>query len=283
MKKIINELSLLVLFWLSVLLPTSVLGDDLNDPNVSYVIGGEPAIVGSQPWLVSLQIHGQHFCGGSLVAPNWVLTAAHCLGDQNKNVSIKSLNIKVGATDLSDPSQGVYVKASAAFSLKWWKGEGDIALIKLKKPILDQDIPYLLLANQYIMRVSGYEGAMATVSGWGMTDEKNYRLPSLLQTANLPIASWQSCAIFNRDDVNLSRHEICAGYTDGGKDACYGDSGGPLVVWDDGHPVQVGIVSWGRGCGHADKYGIYTKVASFYKRIYKTMRDNSNERPVWRP
>ena len=279
MKNIVHGLSLLVLLWLSVLPLPPVLGDDWDDPNVFNVVGGHTTTVERQPWLVSLQAGGQHFCGGSLVAPQWVLTAAHCLHDKSHSMLLEFLEIKAGATDLSDPSQGIYVKASAVFLRKWWKGEGDVALIKLQEPIMDHNIDYLPLANKHVMQLSGYEGAMATVAGWGFIDEKINCVPSIMHVVNVPIVSWRSCSIFNRDSAKLSRHEICAGYIDGGKYACYGDSGGPLVVLSGGRRprlVQLGIVSWGNGCGHANKYGIYTNVSSFYTWLHRTMRENSD-------
>jgi secreted trypsin-like serine protease len=68
----------------------------------------------------------------------------------------------------------------------------------------------------------------------------------------------------------LTGNMLCAGEADGARDACNGDSGGPLFTMVDGKPVQVGVVSWGEGpidaeasCGHANAYGIYTRLANY--------------------
>lgn len=275
MDTLFHRYSRSILLSLSLLISPFIAAHSIDDAQALKVKGGQPIADDSQPWQVSLQDMGQHFCGGSLVAPQWVMTAAHCVEDyDNDPATLESLDIRVGVTDLSDTSQGAYAEAAAIFVPTWWEGEGDIALIKLKEPITD--IPYLPPADERTMRESGYEGAMATVSGWGATDEESAGLPNVMHTVNVPIAPWYFCAMFNGENGDLSENEICAGYIDGGKDACYGDSGGPLIIKHRGRAVQAGIVSWGSGCGQPYKYGVYSRVASFSDWLRSTIKNNSD-------
>ncbi|ASR10964.1 peptidase C14 (plasmid) [Rhizobium leguminosarum bv. viciae] len=250
------------------------------------VIGGQAAKKGEWPWQVKILApdpeqrgrFGGH-CGGSLISPRWILTAAHCVtsGRSGKQdlfardlliVEGKSKIDKVIAVDGPDkPGLAVEeVIIHEDFDRKVFAN--DIALIKLSEPAKSKPA---ILASTSDDEVEA-AGHPAIVTGWGYTkadhgwDDKY--LPTELQEVELPIVPREDCRAAYRDSsmrMNpIDERNVCAGYAKGGKDACQGDSGGPLVAQrPDKRWIQLGIVSWGAGCAEAEHYGVYTRVAAF--------------------
>ncbi|OWV70542.1 peptidase C14 [Rhizobium sp. R634] len=250
------------------------------------VIGGQAARKGEWPWQVKILApdpeqrgrFGGH-CGGSLIAPRWILTAAHCVtsGRSGKQdlfardlliVEGKSKIDKVISVDGPDkPGLAVEnVIIHEDFDRKVFAN--DIALIKLAQPAVSK--PALLAsASDEAVETAGHT---AVVTGWGYTkadhgwDDKY--LPTELQEVELPIVSREDCrAAYRESSMRMNpidERNVCAGYAEGGKDACQGDSGGPLVAQrPDKKWIQLGVVSWGAGCAEAEHYGVYTRVAAF--------------------
>ncbi|MFS8145790.1 trypsin-like serine protease [Rhizobium sp. BR 249] len=250
------------------------------------VIGGQAAKKGEWPWQVKILApdpeqrgrFGGH-CGGSLIAPRWILTAAHCVtsGRSGKQdlfardlliVEGKSKIDKVISVDGPDkPGLGVEdVIIHEDFDRKVFAN--DIALIKLNKPAVSKPV---ILASAGDEQVEA-AGHTAVVTGWGYTkadhgwDDKY--LPTELQEVELPIVSREDCrAAYRESSMRMNpidERNVCAGYAEGGRDACQGDSGGPLVAQRlDKKWIQLGVVSWGAGCAEAEHYGVYTRVAAF--------------------
>ncbi|API56503.1 peptidase C14 (plasmid) [Rhizobium leguminosarum] len=250
------------------------------------VIGGQAAKKGEWPWQVKILApdpeqrgrFGGH-CGGSLISPRWILTAAHCVtsGRSGKQdlfardlliVEGKSKIDKVIAVDGPDkPGLAVdEVIIHEDFDRKVFAN--DIALIKLSEPAKSKPA-ILASASDDDVEAAGHP---AVVTGWGYTkadhgwDDKY--LPTELQEVELPIVPREDCRAAYRDSsmrMNpIDERNVCAGYAKGGKDACQGDSGGPLVAQrPDKRWIQLGIVSWGAGCAEAEHYGVYTRVAAF--------------------
>ncbi|MCB2401811.1 trypsin-like serine protease (plasmid) [Rhizobium ruizarguesonis] len=250
------------------------------------VIGGQAAKKGEWPWQVKILApdpeqrgrFGGH-CGGSLIAPRWILTAAHCVtsGRSGKQdlfardlliVEGKSKIDKVISVDGPDkPGLAVEdVIIHEDFDRKVFAN--DIALIKLSDPAKSKPA-ILASASDDEVEAAGHP---AVVTGWGYTkadhgwDDKY--LPTELQEVELPIVPREDCRAAYRDSsmrMNpIDERNVCAGYAEGGKDACQGDSGGPLVAQrPDKRWIQLGIVSWGAGCAEAEHYGVYTRVAAF--------------------
>ncbi len=236
--------------------------------------GKTPAVKGEQPWMVGLvdsgtnNAHEGQFCGGSLIAPNWVLTAAHCLeGVQNAD----EVDVVIGRYQLSSNEGERIPAAEMAVHPGYPEYEdnqnNDIALIRLSRPATKgTPISLISAANEYV----DDPGTMARVTGWGVLTEESEKTPDMLQGVNIPVVTQTACQLVYGDD--LMSDDLCAGLEDGGADSCYGDSGGPLVSTDrNGNPVQIGIVSWGEGCGVAGNYGVYTRLTEYNNWINGVM------------
>jgi trypsin len=227
------------------------------------VVGGVEASKGEFPFIVSLQDWMGHFCGGSLIRPNWVLTAGHCVADGVGKVVI-------GLHNRSDSRSTESIKPKRIIRHPKYNEsttDFDYALIEL-----DQNSSYAPIELNTVDIAIPENGpeVMATVAGWGATNEDSQTLPALLQKVNVPLIPHDVC---NQSyGGGITDRMICAGYTQGGKDACQGDSGGPLVVTGaDQKMYLIGVVSWGDGCARPNKPGIYSKVSDAVTWINQTI------------
>uniref|UniRef100_A0A669CHI4 trypsin n=1 Tax=Oreochromis niloticus TaxID=8128 RepID=A0A669CHI4_ORENI len=215
------------------------------------IVGGSECRAYSEPHQVSLNI-GYHFCGGSLINQNWVVSAAHCYKNR--------IEVRLGEHDISvNEGTEQFIDSSRVIRHPEYNSrtiDNDIMLIQLSQPAT---------LNSYVQPVAlpsscAPAGTMCTVSGWGNTMSS-----SELQCLNIPILSYSDCN--NSYPGMITDSMFCAGYLEGGKDSCQGDSGGPVVCKGE---LQ-GIVSWGYGCAERDHPGVYTKVCIFNDWIAQTM------------
>ena len=216
------------------------------------VVGGEPVDITSVPWQVSLQDpSGGHFCGGSILSPTLILTAAHCTVD----TPASGIVVRAGATSLSSSTAQTVAVANIFENPAYLQGYAtDVSVLVLSQPlVLGAGVAPIALASP-----GDLAGATtATTTGWGTTSETASDTPDGLLIATVPIVDDATCENALGGDVTAST-ETCAGGT--GTDSCYGDSGGPLVVVDAaGVPKLAGVVSWGVECGGAVP-GVYAEV-----------------------
>lgn len=217
------------------------------------IVGGVTASAGDFPFIVSVQRSGSHYCGGTLLNANTVLTAAHCAVGQ----SASSFTVRAGTLDRT--SGGTVVKVSRitihpSFSSSTL--DSDVAVFKLATGIpTSSTISYASLPEA---NSDPAAGAVHSVAGWGTTFSGGSSLPIALRKVDVPIISRAEC----RADYSVSavtNNMFCAGFAAGGKDSCQGDSGGPIV---DSRKVLVGVVSWGEGCAGANAPGVYARVST---------------------
>ncbi|MHB0996306.1 MAG: serine protease [Elusimicrobiales bacterium] len=220
------------------------------------IVGGVQATKGEFPFIVSLRSsYGSHFCGGSLIKKNWVLTAAHCVeGGYLKGVAI----------GLNNQADTVGVEKFTVLQIVKHPGwntntmENDFALVKLSADSAYE--PIALNAKEITSKVD------FVTAGWGTTSEGGSVSKNLMKVT-VPFVDKQTC-LKAYSDVTDSM--ICAGYPEGGKDSCQGDSGGPLMMGTGSARVLAGVVSWGEGCARPNKYGVYSKVNGALDWINKT-------------
>lgn len=226
-------------------------------PEQPTIIGGQSAAAGEFPYMVALvQANGgSQFCGGSLIAATWVLTAAHCFfNDQNQQDTFAAdVNIVAGTVDLSGGG-GQTVGVTRIVEQGYGQDQLlDIALLELAQPITLGGGVALVPFNS--TAATPDTGSTTTITGWGATTSDGNNPSDQLLKVQLPVVA---C---DQDDPSLF---VCAGGVEG-QDSCLGDSGGPLVVDNGGgNFLQVGVTSSGPAtCAQAGQYGIYTRVSQY--------------------
>ncbi|MEN0057383.1 MAG: serine protease [Bdellovibrio sp.] len=227
------------------------------------IVGGVEAAVGEFPFIVSLQ-SSSHFCGGSLIAKNWVLTAAHCV----RGGTVRK--ILVGLHNQKDAAGAETLKPKRIIAHPQYNSSNidyDFALIELDGESTREPV----LLNTADINPAENETIMSTVAGWGTLREGSYGLPSILQKVDVPVVSQESCNQAYKNEI--TDRMICAGFAEGKKDSCQGDSGGPLIAQaEDGQRYLIGVVSWGEGCARAGRPGVYSRVSSVIPWIEQTIR-----------
>ncbi|KAB5553821.1 hypothetical protein PHYPO_G00043120 [Pangasianodon hypophthalmus] len=241
-------------------------------PLNTKIVGGEDAAPGSWPWQVSIQSGGSHFCGGSLINENWVLSAAHCF----QSITAPEITIYLGMESLEGTNPNMQkTGTSSIINHQEYNSEtndNDIALVQLSSSVnfTNYVMPVCLAASN-----SSFPGGTNVwVTGWGkIASSVNLPSPKTLQEVQVPIVSNSDCAKAYGSG-SITDNMMCAGLTQGGKDSCQGDSGGPLVVNINGTWVQAGIVSFGNGCALPKIPGVYTRVSQYQDWINSKISNN---------
>lgn len=265
--------------WQKTLLATCIAAASTQAGAVTQrIIGGTDASSGAYPWMVSIQSGGQHFCGGSLIADQWVLTAAHCVEDQQAS----RVQVAVGEHDLNnnkDGAQNRQVSKIIIHPQRQRNGEDhDIALLKLDKAVSGKTVTQATAALTNGLA----SGTTLVVMGWGNQSTTGEKFPHTLNEVQVPLVSNATCKQNYAGRNEITDNMICAGFPQGGKDSCQGDSGGPLVYQQNGQWHQVGIVSFGEGCAQPNYPGVYARVANYNDWVAEQMKtggtgnDNNN-------
>ena len=258
----------------SCLLMTSMnsFAEDSLPPSARIVGGDEVTSKSTYPWIVSIKTANteSHFCGGSLIDEQWVLTAAHCM----EGLSADNIIATVGEYDLSSSTETPSTNIDKIIihpNFNTVTFDNDIALIKLSTPVTNTTI--MALSSLETTEFTSVNTITSTAIGWGSTvgfssgEDVNPIYPDILNEVSLPLLSTTTCGAAI---PNFTDNMVCAGdISNGGIDSCQGDSGGPLVVEsiEQNETQQIGIVSFGFGCAAPNNPGAYTKVSNYSEWI----------------
>ncbi|XP_012979581.1 kallikrein-1 isoform X1 [Mesocricetus auratus] len=260
--------------WFLILFVALSLGETgAAPPMQSRVIGGFACEKGSQPWQAAVFRYTKYQCGGILVHPEWVLTAAHCYNDK--------YHVWLGRNNLyEDEPSGQYLAVDKSFLhpdfnmdlLKNYSQNleedysNDLLLLHLAQPAeITDSVKVLSLPTK-----EPTLGSTCLASGWGSIEPLKFKYPDDLQCVHLELLPNEECVKAHTEIVTDLM--LCAGDLKDGKDTCVGDSGGPLIC--DG--MLQGVTSWGpTPCGRPEKPGIYTKLTKFVTWIEEVIKNNS--------
>ncbi|XP_058011401.1 chymotrypsin-like protease CTRL-1 [Ahaetulla prasina] len=245
-------------------------GNPVIKPNVKdteRIINGVDAIPGSWPWQVSLQTSSRHhFCGGSLINENWVVTAAHCnveagihfafFGLQNRFENAAPVQWRSIVKVITNPAWDPY------------NINNDVTLLKLSSPVqLNDYVSPVCLASPTEVLTPDLK---CVTTGWGRDKLNSYESAVILQQVVLPLVQVNVCQ--QKHSLPITTSMVCAGGA--GSTSCHGDSGGPLVCQKGSTWYLIGIVSWGSSSCNIYTPAVYARVSKFRNWIDQVVARN---------
>lgn len=245
-------------------------------PSYSFqdrIIGGQPAKISQFPYMVSIQRQhagnsklSRHTCGGSLIQPHIILSAAHCFLKKGSDDRFdqRTFVIFAGMTKLQDKFRNQHRTAKEIiihpyFNPKLLYNDVAIVIVKREFKIVKTVQVVKLATNQLFTDQTPWEKYKSNcfASGWGVVSEEARKVSDILMTVELPLISFDACNKLVYDKEYLHEDQICTLLS--GSDTCKGDSGGPLVC----NETQVGITSWGKGCAQDNNPAVLARVDKY--------------------
>lgn len=239
------------------------------------IVGGRRACITQFPWHVSIGKRGYAgtFCGGTMIADDVLLTAAHCFLDRRtgkvNQTELQATEIISRTDDLKHPGKknglAKLVIASGAGAYNLTTMANDLLVLKTTGKMSGANIRLPSPGKTFV-------GLRSHVSGFGRTSDSGPMSSHLMYTTGKILPDSACSSVYGSG--YQSKTMICAGDLAGGRDSCQGDSGGPLVVYEsDGKPTLVGIVSFGVACGRRRVPAVYTRVTSQLPFIAQSLKN----------
>nr|XP_019946114.1 PREDICTED: tissue-type plasminogen activator-like [Paralichthys olivaceus] len=249
-----------------------------SEQKMYKIVGGSFTPIESNPWMAAIFFENQRFlCGGSLIAPCWVLTAAHCFNDWSlfsKGIKLKDLSVFLGksATNDTDPDREqsfTVEKLIIHHKYNVSSFDHDIALLKIKSrsggcAVRSAPVRTVCVPPSHTQLPAGFQ---CSVAGFGKESFSAWHYSKILKQTEVKLLSQTDCKSESHYGDVITENMICAASPDWSTDACEGDSGGPLVCDVAGRMFLFGVVSWGDRCAQKNKPGVYTQVTNYNRWI----------------
>lgn len=249
-----------------------------------YVLGGVNATEGAWPWMVAITMQESSgeftpWCSGFLIDRKHVISAAHCFDDSRDYSNFRT---RIGRVNQNEAEEYPIIRIKVAEGYRKRQFYDDIAILTLSREVTTPNFNPICLPDEEVRR-KNLEDIGTTVAGWGADrpggDLKTY----LKHLSRIPVVSNQQCNRVFRQTLRsqfqrqfprgINRGFLCAGFKEGGKDACGGDSGGPLMHQERNRWFVVGVVSFGYSCGRPGIPGGYTRISNYIDWIRANTRD----------
>lgn len=262
------------------------------------IVGGSPTLPGRWPWQVVLEFQtaksefNSFHCGGTLIAENWVVTAAHCVVYGQTHVPYH-VRVFLGVHDITKrhwdsnvqiiPSEEIIAHPK----FNWITYDSDLALIRLRwRANITDFVKPICLPNSY-QRRSMKPGKKGAMLGWGITETR--KSATALREVLIPIVDDKTCKkAYENETWPVTSNMICAGYRHLSKDSCNRDSGGGFVIFDERTRKRRwflgGVISWGNPkCGVPGKYSVFTKITHSYVKWIRHQMNKFRQRKRTKP
>ncbi|UJR28817.1 hypothetical protein I4U23_010041 [Adineta vaga] len=269
---------------------------------LARIVNGDQSYRGQWPWMAVVGVYFRddmnrwinitQKCAATLIANRYLITAAHCLSNQlptfdtmrlpnryqsslkdTYRVSFDVINVENDIvhgdnTNKRQPRTFTLEHTCIHPGFNHNTLLHDIAILKLKQPVIRSSLVDTICLPTDEQTIDN--GTRVWVAGWGSNAEYSSSLNTLMH-ADLHMLPPSLCS-----SIESTEYQMCAGWTDGKKDACRGDSGGPLMLYKNNRWYIVGIVSFGDGCSRANSGGIYTRVSAYHQWILQIMSSSSS-------
>lgn len=268
-----RDVSIVVTHWFVLCDPSELTCGERSERRMHKIVGGSFTPIESHPWIAAIFYKSNLFlCGGSLISPCWVLTAAHCLPD-GEHTSLRRLSVYLGKSainDTDDKEQSFTVE-KIVMHQKYNDSNynSDIALLKIKSKngrcaVKSASVRTVCLPPPHTQLPTGYP---CSIAGFGKERYTSWQFSQYLKQAEVNLLSQTECNSDLQYGNRVTENMFCAASPDWSSDACKGDSGGPLVCEVSGRMFLFGVVSWGEDCASKNKPGVYTRVTNFNQWI----------------